>query len=118
LFLGLVKAPVSDSARRFVALLIENGRATALPEIAEQFNQLKNRLEGTALAEISSAFPLEDAQVQQLVGALEKKFGLKLKPTVTVDASLIGGVRVVVGDQVLDTSVRAQLDRMRDTLAA
>lgn len=118
LFLGLVKSPVSDAARRFVSLLIENDRVLALPEIAVQFAQLKNRLEGTALAEITSAFPVEDAQVQQLVAALEKKFGLKLKPTVTVDASLIGGVRVVVGDQVLDTSVRAQLERMRDTLAA
>lgn len=118
LFTGLLKSPLSESARRFVALLVDNGRELALPEIAVQFNQLKNRLEGTALVEITSAFPLEDAQVQQLVTALEKKFGLKLKPTVTVDAGLIGGVRVVVGDQVLDTSVRAQLERMRDTLAA
>ena len=61
---------------------------------------------------------LSDAQVQELVVALEKKFGLKLKPVVTVDQSLIGGVRVAVGDQVLDTSVQAQLARMRDTLAA
>ena len=43
---------------------------------------------------------------------------LKLKPNVTVDPSLIGGVRVAVGDQVLDTSVQAQLTRMRDMLAA
>jgi len=79
---------------------------------------LKNRHEGTELARISSAFPLSDDQVGQLVAGLEKKFGLKLKPVVTVDASLIGGVRVVVGDQVLDTSVQAQLAQMRDTLAA
>jgi F-type H+-transporting ATPase subunit delta len=118
LLLGLVKTPLSESARRFITLLIENGRVLALPEIATQFEQLKNRLEGTALAEITSAFPLDGAQVQQLVAGLEKKFGLELKPSVTVDASLIGGVRVVVGDQVLDTSVRAQLDRMRDTLTA
>jgi F-type H+-transporting ATPase subunit delta len=52
------------------------------------------------------------------VSGLEKKFGLKLKPAVTVDTDLIGGVRVIVGDQVLDTSVQAQLARMRDTLAA
>src|SRR3546814_12370923 len=76
-------------------------------QIAEQFEQLKNRQEGTALAQIVSAYPLADDQVQQLVSGLEKKFGLKLKPAVTVDADLIGGVRVIVGDQVLDTSVQA-----------
>ena len=71
-----------------------------------------------AQAEITSAFELSDDQVKELVAALEQKFGLKLKPNVTVDKSLIGGVRVAVGDQVLDTSVQAQLVRMRDQLAA
>ena len=118
LFTGLVKTPVSATARNFIELLVGNGRMLALPEIAQQFDLLKNQLEGTALAEITSAFALSDAQVQDLVAALEKKFGLKLKPAVSLDPDLIGGVRVVVGDQVLDTSVRAQLVRMRDTLAA
>src|SRR5690606_4159326 len=111
-------SPLSAAARNFIELLIENNRILVLPQVAEQFELLKNELEGTALAEISSAFPLSDDQVQQLVAGLEKKFGLKLKPVVTVDSELIGGVRVVVGDQVLDTSVQAQLARMRDTLAA
>lgn len=118
LYTGLIKAPVSATARHFIELLVGNGRILVLPEIAQQFDLLKNQLEGTALAEITSAFALSDAQVQDLVAALEKKFGLKLKPAVTVDSDLIGGVRVVVGDQVLDTSVRARLVRMRDTLAA
>lgn len=118
LFAGLIKTPLSASAHNFIELLVSNNRILILPQIAEQFEVLKNRHEGTALAEISSAFALTDVQVQELVAGLEKKFGLKLKPAVTVDADLIGGVRVVVGDQVLDTSVQAQLARMRDTLAA
>ena len=51
-----------------------------------------------------------------LKALLEKKFGRKLNPTVTVDPSLIGGVRVVVGDEVLDTSVRAKLQQMHVAL--
>jgi F-type H+-transporting ATPase subunit delta len=51
-----------------------------------------------------------------LVQALSKKFGLKLKPLVTVDASLIGGVRVTVGDHVLDTSVKTRLAQMQAAL--
>ena len=117
-FSGLAQEPLSPTARNFIELLIANDRVLALPQIAEQFEALKNRQAGTALAEITSAFPLEDAQIRELVAGLEKKFGLKLNPVVTVDADLIGGVRVKVGDQVLDTSVRAQLTRMRDTLAA
>lgn len=118
LFTGLVKSPLSAAVRNFIELLIDNDRILVLPQVSEQFELLKNELEGTALAQITSAFPLSDEQVQQLVAGLEKKFGLKLKPVVTVDSELIGGVRVVVGDQVLDTSVQAQLARMRDTLAA
>jgi len=120
LLLGLLKSAKdsvpADAAKRFVDLLLENGRTLALADIAAQFEQLKNRLQGTALAQISSAFALDEAQVAQLLTVLEKKFGLKLKPEITVDQALIGGVRVVVGDQVLDTSVRAQLDRMQDAL--
>jgi|SRR5690625_1401442 len=109
-----VPAPIAN----FVTLLIENHRILLLPQIAEQFTQLRNKQEGSALAEITSAFPLSDEQVADLVTVLEKKFMLKLKPSVTVDESLIGGVRVVVGDQVFDTSVQAQLTKMRDTLVA
>lgn len=118
LFCGLVKSALSDQARNFIELLVQNGRILLLPQIAEQFDLLKNHFEGSAVAQITSAYELSDAQVAELLAGLEKKFGLKLKPSVTVDSSLIGGVRVVVGDQVLDTSVQAQLARMRDTLAA
>ncbi|WP_454007197.1 F0F1 ATP synthase subunit delta [Alcaligenes sp. Marseille-Q7550] len=118
LFTGLIKSQVPEKARNFLELLVDNQRIWPLPQIAEQFDLLKHQLEGTAQAQITSAFPLSDAQVSELVAGLEKKFGLKLKPTVTVDADLIGGIRVVVGDQVLDTSVQARLASMRDTLTA
>lgn len=118
LFAQLTQVELSPSARNFITLLVENGRLLLLPEIARQFAELKNRSEGAAVAEIVSAFPLEGVELADLVAALEKRFGLKLKPQVTVDASLIGGVRVAVGDQVLDTSVLARLAQMRNTLAA
>ena len=79
---------------------------------------LKNAQEGAADAHVTSAFDMSSEQVTQLVASLEKKFGRKLNPTVTVDASLIGGVRVVVGDEVLDTSVRAKLQQMHVALAS
>ena len=105
IFSSLTGGVLPASARNFITLLAENDRLSLLPEIAEQFAVLKNREEGAAAAEITSAFAMSDAQVKDLVDALELKFVLKLKPHVTVDSSLIGGVRVAVGDQVLDTSV-------------
>lgn len=116
--LALLKSPVGAEAKNLIAMLVENGRLALLPEISEQFHQLKNAQEGAADASISSAFALSDAQVAGLVAALEHKFGRKLNPSVTVDQSLIGGVRVVVGDEVLDTSVRARLQQMHAALTA
>ena len=118
IFLSLVQPAVDKQFQNFVELLIANDRLLLLPQIAEQFEALKDEAEGVAQANITSAFPMSEDQVAQLISLLEPKFGLKLKPHVTVDVALIGGVRVQVGDQVLDTSVQAQLVRMRDTLAA
>ncbi|MFA5522497.1 MAG: F0F1 ATP synthase subunit delta [Castellaniella sp.] len=118
LFTELAQDSLSEQADNLIRLLIENKRILLLPQIAQQFSLLRHRQEGTALAEITSAFPLSDEQLDALMAGLEKRFGLKLKPVVTVDENLIGGVRVTVGDQVLDTSVQARLASMRDTLVA
>jgi F-type H+-transporting ATPase subunit delta len=115
---SLVKSPVTAEVKNFIAILADNSRIVLLPEIAEQFEMLKNASEGAADAAIQSAFDLSADQLAQLVAQLETKFGRKLNPTVTVDPALIGGVRVVVGDEVLDTSVRAKLQQMHVALAA
>jgi F-type H+-transporting ATPase subunit delta len=113
-----VKDPLSSTVANFLATVVQNGRMALLPSIAAQFAGLKNASEGASDAHITSAFELTAAQLTDLTASLQKKFGLALKPTVSVDASLIGGVRVNVGDQVLDTSVQAQLERMRVALMA
>ncbi|MGG7605324.1 F0F1 ATP synthase subunit delta [Massilia sp. BKSP1R2A-1] len=115
---SLVKSPLNAEAKNFIAMLAENGRVNLLPEIAAQFAALKNANEGAADADIVSAFEISGDQLAQLVATLEKKFGRKLNPSVTVDPSLIGGVRVVVGDEVLDTSVRAKLQQMHVALVS
>ena len=117
-FMAAMKSPLNAEAKNFINALIENGRLSSLPEIGAQFQTLKNAQQGSADAEIVSAFAMTDAQVAELVASLQKKFGRKLNPTVTVDQSLIGGVRVVVGDEVLDTSVRAKLQQMQIALAS
>lgn len=117
-FAGVLKSPLDKQGQNFLRLLIENGRVDSLQELASQFAALKNAEEDSAEAEIVSAYPLSDAQLAELMTGLTRKFGKTLKAHVTVDQGLIGGVRVVVGDHVFDTSVKAQLERMRTVLTA
>lgn len=117
LLVGVVRNP-PPAAAAFLKLLIENRRVAALPEVALQFRRLKNASEGAADCLVESAFELTEAQVSELVASLSRKFGARLIPTVRTNPELIGGVRVVVGDQVLDSSVRAQLNQMQAALTA
>jgi F-type H+-transporting ATPase subunit delta len=100
---------------RLIHLLSDNGRLTCLPEISAQFDTMKRGEEGVKEGVIYSAFPLDDAQVQNLKSLLEGRFG-RLLLSVVVAPELIGGVKVVVGDQVLDTSVSGKLEAMRAAL--
>ena len=99
-------------------MVVENGRLNALPEIAVQFAALVNARSGSSDATVYSAYPIDDAALADVVVSLEKRFGRKLKARVEIDAELIGGIRVVVGDEVLDTSVKARLEQMKVALTA
>ncbi len=117
IFVGAV-GDIDTHAQNFVRALIDNDRLGVMPEVATQFAQLVGAKEGSADAHITTAFPIDDSALHDLVSSLERKFAIKLKPVVTVDAELIGGVRVVVGDRVLDTSVRSRLAAMKAALTA
>ncbi|MCY7314398.1 MAG: F0F1 ATP synthase subunit delta [Rubrivivax sp.] len=98
--------------------VLDNGRLAALPEIAVQFQALANAGSGVSDALIQSAFAIDGAALADVVTALEKRFARKLNAKVEVTPELIGGVRVVVGDEVLDTSVKARLEQMKLALTA
>jgi F-type H+-transporting ATPase subunit delta len=118
LITSVVKTPVSDAAKNLLHTVIHNGRLSALPEIAAQFNALVNASSGVSDAVIHSAFAIEPAQLAEVVASLEARFERKLNASVVIEPELIGGIRVVVGDEVLDTSVRARLEQMRVALTA
>jgi F-type H+-transporting ATPase subunit delta len=116
LFVSCLKTPLEEPERNFVTVLAGNGRLVLLPEIAAQFEQLRAAREGVADAEIESAFALPEPELAKLVATLERRFKRRIRPNVRVDAGLIGGVRVAVGDEVIDASVRGKLDAMRTAL--
>ena len=80
------------------------------------FVALKNEHEGVLEAEIASAFPLDDAALATLKADLEARFKARLNVTVNIDPELIGGVRIAVGDEVIDASVRGKLANMAAAL--
>jgi F-type H+-transporting ATPase subunit delta len=118
LFISILAGKLSGEAENFVRVLAANGRLELLPQICAQFDALKNEREGVVEAEVHSAFELSEAQVRDLVQRLEKKTGRKVKASVQVDKDLIAGVRVVLGDKVIDGSARAQLAALDTALKA
>lgn len=118
LFMSLCPGDASAEAKNLIHILIEYDRLTLLPEIFAQFETLKNEREGVVNAQIATAFPLDDEQLASLVADLEKRFKRRINPQVSVDRSLIGGVRVVIGDEVIDGSVRGKLNAMSAGLLA
>jgi F-type H+-transporting ATPase subunit delta len=115
---GVAKTQLPEAAKNFLRAVIDNGRISVLPEIASQFRALKNARSGSSDAVVYSAFALDGAALTDLAATLEKRFGRKLNLTVALEPALIGGVRVVVGDEVLDTSVKARLEQMKVALIA
>ena len=100
----------------FIQLLSDNNRLALLPEIGALYESYKQAEEGTKQAEIVSAFPINASQVKALVPQLAAVFKSKLEASVSVDPELIGGIKVIVGDQMLDASVRGKLDAMATAL--
>lgn len=115
---GVTRVALPEMAKNFLRTVIANSRLSALPEIAEQFRALKNAQSGSSDALVYSAFALGDAALADLTATLEKRFARKLNITVQLQPELIGGVRVVVGDEVLDSSVKARLEQMKVALTA
>ena len=118
LIAGVAKVDLPDAAKNFLRTVIENGRLNALPEMATQFRALKNAQSGSSDAVVHSAFPIDATALAELAVTLEKQFKRKLNLSVVLQPELIGGIRVVVGDEVLDTSVKARLEQMKVALTA
>ena len=118
LLLSIAGERLTPEMRNFVTVLVEADRVTLLPEIRQLFDALKDEAEGIAKATIETPIELSADQLAGLTAALERRFGKRVEATVTLNPSLIGGVRITVGDTVIDGSVQAKLDTMAHALRA
>jgi len=117
-FISILSGRLNGEAENLLRVLAENKRIELLPEIRSQFEALKNEREGVVQAEVHSAFELTEAQLADLVQRLEKRTGRKVKASIEIRKDLIAGVKVVLGDKVIDGSARAQLAALEAALKA
>jgi F-type H+-transporting ATPase subunit delta len=107
---------VDDEVINFVKVLVENSRLKLIAQIAELFERYKADDEGYVNVELFSAYALTKAEEKKYVSALEKQLAKKVKATVTIDKTLIGGVLARAGDKVIDGSISGQLQQLAKRL--
>jgi len=99
-----------------IRLLLAKRREDLLPEIVEEYDELRRQDERVIYAKVTSAEPMSFDEKEALLAKLTQEIGKTLEPEFAVDPALIGGVRVAYENMVLDGSVRGGLARLRSAL--
>lgn len=112
ILLDMAQDSLNEEGKNLVKLLAEYHRLSILPEIYRQFILLKEAAENTLEAEVTTARPLSTQLQTQLISALEKRTGAKIQLHTQVDETLLGGMTIRVGDEIIDSSILGQLQRL------
>jgi F-type H+-transporting ATPase subunit delta len=116
---GVIRDLLADGdelVRNFLLLVVEKGRASELPEISREFDQLVARAEGRLEVELTTAVELSDDEASDILRQIESASGRRIEATRSVDPDLIGGFILLAGTFRVDASVRGRLDRLRHQL--
>ena len=113
---GLVGDAAPSAVANLLSIMADNGRLSLLPEVAVLFDQLKQAVESTVAVHVTSAYPLSDAETQQLADTMQEKLARSITLTSETDPSLLGGALIRADDLVIDGSVRGRLNKLAGTL--
>ncbi len=108
----LEKTGISDLTRRFVAVVAANHRLFALDDMIKAFGEILARHRGEVTAEVTSAQPLSQTQLDVIAAALAETTGAKVALSTEVDPDIIGGLVVKIGSRMVDSSLRTKLQRL------
>ena len=111
----LDKSNFSDLVKNFLNLLLEKNRIGSIEAISDKYSELTDEVSNIAHAEIITARPLQDDALRKVVESLEAMTSKDIKSEVKEDPELIGGIVVKIGDLVLDGSVKAQLEGLKES---
>ncbi len=115
-FIAICGDQLDANGQNLIKVMAENGRLKVLPDVLEQFVQLRAAQEATVEVEVTSASALSEAQLSKISAAMEKRLSRKVKLNCNIDKSVMAGVVIRAGDMVIDGSVRGRLDRLADVL--
>jgi F-type H+-transporting ATPase subunit delta len=116
LFLNVCGEQVDSKGQNLLKIMAENHRLLALPQVLEQFCELKAEHEETVNVDVTSAVKLKVAETKTLSAALEKRLARKVKLNCKVDKSIISGLIIQAGDMVIDGSIQGKLNRLSQSL--
>lgn len=114
---GLLPGTVSDGCRNFLLTLIERGDLGQLAAIVDWMESMARGGPQARMAIVTTAYALDDTERQRFVATLQRAHGADLGVSFQVDAGIVGGAVVRIGDQVVDGSVRARLAAIDGALA-
>lgn len=112
----LQKAGISELTANFLKLLVDKRRIGIISDIESRYRKLMDEALNKVRVAVRTAFPLTGELAAQLQEGLERLTGKQVEMTVDVDASLLGGVVVRIGDTLYDGSIRTQLNKIKDLL--
>ncbi|USG65409.1 F0F1 ATP synthase subunit delta [Brevibacillus ruminantium] len=106
----LFKSHISEEVHNFLTVLIENGREAQVALIHQAFVKLANEARGIADAVVTSAHPLSAEEQAELADKFGQRLNKKLRVTNVVDASILGGIVIQIGDRLYDGSMKTKLE--------
>jgi F-type H+-transporting ATPase subunit delta len=115
-FLSLFEGEVEKKAINLIRVLGESKRLSLIPSIAQQYEELMEKKENKRAVDLFSPFELTEDQIVKLTTVLKKQFGQNLTIEAKLDESLIGGFLAKSGDDVLDTSIKGKLDKLKNKI--
>jgi len=107
---------INPLAMNLVCLLVTKGRLKNADQIAEEYKRLLNNYYGIAVAEVTTAIPLDEADKEKLNRHLEAVAGRKVTITLQVDPAILGGFVARIEDTLIDGSLRSKLGELKKTL--
>lgn len=108
---------INNNLKNFLKILVEKGRISSLKSIELTFKQLLNEKNNVIEGTVISAIPLTDEKVKELEKTLSKKYNKNVTLENEVDASILGGVLVRLGNTQIDGSVKTRLNNIKDQLS-
>jgi F-type H+-transporting ATPase subunit delta len=109
----ILGAKISETVKRFLDLLVEKKREAIIAVLYEAYKQAADRMRGIVKATVNSAIDLSPERQKKCKAVLEQKLKSTVEAQFAVDATILGGLQIFIGNDVLDGSIRGRLDKLQ-----